>query len=1285
MLPHFTPVNDINSLSYSTVFSIYQDELGVMWMNTNNGLVRYNGNRFDYTGLLLGMKPINGDGKGHIYAQTNNAIIEYNIYNYTYKKVDTPDEINIQSACFHIGKKEFWVGSDNSIYKREDNVIRNYISLDKDVYITALLESHEGLIVGTRKNGLFIIDSQKNIRNLKHIDSEISSIFEDSNNNIWIGTWTEGAYCIKKNTDIEHFSTFQEGGNQLSDNFVRVFSEDRHNNIWIATMNGINIFNPRTRQISLCNLPVTTTQQSVWSIMKDKQGGMWVGTFYGGVYYSNPNADIFMPIEVQSDKTDKLYLVNKIIEDKRNDLWICSDGAGLIHIDCKNKTSQQIQNQSSNKTKSIYYDSSNDALWVGTHLGGLNKYDIASKKWTYYSISDSPDHQKKEVINDIVPYKGLLFLGTHDGVYLFDPQTGKSTQTGQLKSYNKLVYSLLIDDNILWIAAGRLYKYEIEKDLLSRHLIQEPNARLIEFVRIFKDGKNELWGLTLGDGFLSLKDSLKICNNETIGIANNFISSINETNDGKFVIGTNKGVSVYDPENNYCINYDSNNGFPLSSMRSGCILKRKNGELILGGIDGITTFLPHLLNFSSPLPHIRFDKLWINSKEVKPEDENTEIISPDKGLDLSYKQNSISIEIATNDYTQETALAYEYRLQNINNSWIPFDLKSPISFTNLSPGKYNLQVRVSSIVNDESGEPINFPFHISPPWYASWYAYLCYIIVITALLIWVFYYFWQKMVFKTTLEQQEIATKSKFRFFTHISHEFRTPLTLVIGQLEMLMQNNKFIPSIHKGMIAIYSQSVKMQNLIGQLLDFEKQSQGHFILRVREQDIIAFVDEIFLSFKSYANSRNIDFRFISVDDSIPVFFDNLQLQKVINNLLNNAFKFTAKGGSIVLEIRSDEHDLIISVEDTGIGISEKSIPHIFNDFYQDVNEDSPNYHQGTGIGLALSKSIIELHHGNISVKSELNKGSVFKVHLPLGNTWFKDDSRVEILEQNNDKTYDTTIASLITGDDTLNIYPPTEQAELPSILLIEDEENLRKMLVEIFSPMYNTIEASDGIEGYDKALALQPDIIVSDIMMPDMDGRTLCTKLKKDFNTCHIPIILLTAQTTIEQNIEGLKCGADDYITKPFNIRILVTRCNNLLHNRKVLRDKFQKHISASPDIITSNEQDQEFIHKILSIVENNLYSEEFDVSTLCKEILMSKTMLSIKIKGITGQTPGEFIQTVRLKKAAWMIKNKPDKNIAEIAYELGFSSPKYFRIRFKKQFGISPSGMKEEQSKDNI
>lgn len=537
-------------------------------------------------------------------------------------------------------------------------------------------------------------------------------------------------------------------------------------------------------------------------------------------------------------------------------------------------------------------------------------------------------------------------------------------------------------------------------------------------------------------------------------------------------------------------------------------------------------------------------------------------------------------------------------------------------------------------------------------------------------------------------EAIEELNQAKLQFFSNISHEFRTPLTLIISQIELLLQSSSLSPSIYNKLLKVYKNTYHMRNLISELLDFRKLEQGHMKLKVYEQDIVSFLKEIYLSFYEYASGHSITYNFTAPEERVLCSFDPKQMQKVFYNLLSNAFKYTKPNATIEMILENKENEVIIKVIDNGIGISKDDIDKIFDRFYQAENGISNiTKTPSTGIGLSLTKNIIELHHGTIQVESTPGYGSIFIVRLLKGCTHFTEE---ELARDQQEKQTESLIPDTVAFTDHMEEFSDAEQREVliegddspRTILLVEDNEELLQILGSLFSPIYRVLLARNGKEGLEKAREERPDIIVSDVMMPEMSGTEMCLKIKNDFDVCHIPVVLLTALTSAEQNIEGLQRGADDYINKPFNAKVLLARCNNLVRNRIILQKKFSQQKDFDAQSLASNPIDQKFLDTVNSIIEKNLDNIDFDMNMMARELGLSRSSLYAKFKALTGMTPNDFVLSCKLKRAATMLTAQPDLQIADISDRLGFGSPRYFTRCFKAQFEITPAEYRKRAEK---
>ena len=584
---------------------------------------------------------------------------------------------------------------------------------------------------------------------------------------------------------------------------------------------------------------------------------------------------------------------------------------------------------------------------------------------------------------------------------------------------------------------------------------------------------------------------------------------------------------------------------------------------------------------------------------------------------------------------------------------------------------------------------------ISAPWYATWWAFLLYIISFIGCL----YYFISSRIAKRTLalslekerfEKQQIEqlNQKKLVFFTNVSHEFRTPLTLIISHIDIILQKSSLNPSIYNQILKIRKNAQQMSNLISELLEFRKLEQNHKTLQISQQDITPFLKEIYFSFVDYAHLRNIHYDFQLSETPTLCWFDSQLLEKVFFNLLSNAFKYTPDNGNIIISGRTTDNEVEISISDTGSGIAKNDVSQIFARFFQANNQKPGEYSSpGTGIGLALSKTIVEKHHGTITVDSTLGKGSTFTVRLPRNADVFQADKNIQLSNQQQESSIVPGSLDVLPETDTYlteSVHTENAEEKTHTVLLVEDNEELLQLLTELFSPFYEVICATNGEEGLKQVYEHKIDLIISDIMMPKMSGTEMCLQIKNNIDYCHIPLILLTALNSTEQNIEGLNRGADDYITKPFHAQLLLARANNLIRSRLLMQHQFDKKPISEIDLTCINPLDKDILKRTAESIEQHIDDTEYDIPVLCKEVGIGRSLLYTKFKALTGMTPNNFILNYRLKHAAALLQQYPDIPIAEVSDRCGFSSPVYFSRCFKNQYGCTPQNYRKEKKTES-
>ncbi|MHB9056537.1 MAG: hybrid sensor histidine kinase/response regulator transcription factor [Paludibacteraceae bacterium] len=1306
---NFEHINAKNGLSNYSINSIYQDEHGFVWIGTRDGLNRYDGNKVNVfqqkTGdpsSLFGnnIRTVCGDKRGHLFLLCKSGAVFFDLKT---EKFRTIRRYNVTSIAS--GKNNFWFAASDTIFSynsTDKNPLKLHLLLPyKHPRITSLLETRTGLLYAAAElEGILVYD--KTLKNSKKIGiNHVVNLFEDSKQNIWVCTRYDGLFKIDYKGNIKNYKHDPNDPESIPDNFVRTIAEDKLGNYWVGLFVGLCKLNPEQNKFTFYKYDKQSAtglgSASVWSIINDNQGTLWIGTYFGGVDLYNPQYSFYKLYDASGGSSNSLSspVVGRIIEATDGNLWIGTDGGGLNYF---NRNKQTFTSYSWEKKlnlpihtiKSLWLDKKRGNLWIGTHLGGLYKFNQSTQ--TFSSFRHNPKDPKSipnNNVREIVHRNDTLYLATQNSIGAFDLKTESCTMMNfnDNEILKKELTDLLIDTkNRMWFAySNNVYQYDLTKKSLKKFKI---NNNVLIF---HEDSRKRLWAGTDGDGiyyFNETKQRFVTHTDLNKHLPSGYILAMEEAPGGNIFVTTNEGLLVVDLDfkNSQVLNVS--NGFPLDAFNENSLYISENGEIFAGGVSGMVSFSENDINLPHPDYEINITGLSINNQKIEA---GKSIVMPYStpyldGITLKPKHTVFSISFSTTNYIHSLKTDVQYMLEGFDKNWIDADYKQNITYTNLNPGKYVLRLKGKKKTSNGEYPEKTFSIVVLPPFYKTTFAYILYFLLLSLIVISIIRFYTSRIKLQASLayekkekEHIEELNRSKLRFFTNISHEFRTPLTLIANQVEIMLQMANIPQNIYSRLLNIMRNSNLMKKLVTELIDFRKYEQGFLKLKFSEYDIVYFLYEIFLSFKELAQSRDISYTFECKEEKIDVWFEASQMRKVFYNLIANAFKFTPAKGKITIRIEQQDFSVLVSIIDSGIGIATVDLNKIFDRFYQAENS-SADYaeNQGSGIGLALAKGIVDLHQGKIGVESELNTGSRFWVELKLGDSHIdesqkhkSEDIDLEIITDKNfaDKKF---IDEIIQSQEEVDTHNST-------ILIIEDNEELLNLLVDVFHNIYHVLTAKDGVEGFEKAVKNQPDIILSDVMMPRMSGVEMTSKLKTNMETSHIPIVLLTAQTASEFVVQGLLTGADDYVTKPFNIKVLITRCNNLVNSRKLLQNKYASQPEAEPQMIATNAIDQKLLERATEIVTNHISNPDFDINTFAAEIYLSRTNLFNKIKGITGQTPNEFIINIRLKMSLLYLMNSPEMSIDDISIRVGFNSSSYFIKKFRKLYGVTPSQYRKE------
>ena len=1300
---HFYSLNNTEGLNLNTVLSLYQDERNYIWLGTSNGVKIYKGGqvtsyKHDKSDPLTlpnnEIKQIIGDHNGHVYLRTGDkCIVEYSIASATFKVLvsGSVNFIHFNNGLYYSTGSEIY---RYDFEKSEAELLYSFENIN--IIISSIYKDSERLYIGTYGQGLYILENN----NLNQVVSKgyIHDIFKDSKGLFWLtSVYGDGVYVLDGEKVINYTNKASDPKTLSSDKTHRC-CEDKDGNIWIGTLKGLNKFDRKTGEF--IRFPNTEfSNESVTSVLCDHQGTIWVATYYFGVFYSNPDQQYYQVFRQGYSESEGLSsaVISRIVEDNNKNLWIATSTGGLNRYNLETgdikwyKNSGQFNSISSDNIKSLCYDESRNCMWIGTHLGGLDRLNINSGR-VYNYRHDPRDAQSipSNIITDIIKWEKNLIIASKGTISVFNPYNGTSKPLFQDNNYSKITghcNQLLLDSRgRLWIAhtssGAFCYNLETEKMMIFSNDKNLPGG--ISSGRInhmFEDSKGRIWLCNNQNG-LDLYDenngSFINFDVENSGIASNTVYAICEIEPDKYILTSDLGYTILNSETRETTNYINNQNHPLSSATEKCLYKTSDGRIFIGGMNGMISFdssrissLPRNYDIS---PYV----LSVDGVEVKPGD-SSEILDKDlsytSSISLSPNVNSIQLEYAVTDYLPYDRDRILYRLRNYTESWSVLPDNHTISFTKLPPGVYTLEVRSES-QDGSSGIHHELEIRVKRPFYKTIWAIIIYLIL-AIILVWIIFKTYHNHIRlqetikfeKQSSKREKELNQHKLRFFTNISHEFRTPLTVIIAQIELLMENTDFDKHTHSALTRIYKNCVLLKELIGELLDFRKQEQGYLKLRVSEKNIVSYVNELYLNFLSYAKKKHISYKFFKLYDDIPAWFDTKQLQKAINNLIINAFSHVQENGSVTVSVNKDSSNVVIDVTNTGQGIKADDINKIFDRFYQ-----SESSYSGTGIGLALAKGIIDQHCGRIEVFSEPDKETRFRVFLPLGANHFTPEQLVRSQEEPSPVLVNQSAVSDILLQETEEELELPKNSEVKTVLIVEDSDSLRQTLVELFSPFYNVLAASDGEQAYELALKVVPDLVVSDVMISNLSGLQLCRKLKASDITSLVPVVLLTSKSDDAQKIEAYKYGIDDYVVKPFNSKLLVSRCNNLVNIRTALEEKYSEVKSTSAKTIVANsETDKRFLIKAKEIVLKHILDNTFNIEVLARELGVSRTKLFTRLKDIQGVTPLEFIMDIKIDEAAKLLKENPEYNISEVSDRAGFSSPKYFRKYFKNKYGMTP------------
>ncbi|NJB71951.1 hypothetical protein GGR42_002413 [Saonia flava] len=1331
--PLFTKINQIDGLSNGRVTSIVKENDGFVWIGTKNGLNRYDGFQmkvYNKENSNIGSNDISDiliDSRGQIWVTTLGGGL--NLYDpimdafKVYKKTEDSENSlpsNQVNLVFEDSQQNLWIGTENglSFFNAKKETFTSYWHNPRDPSslshnsVTSIFEDAKGALwIGTFGGG--INRFTKEDISFEKIDSGenyftdfIYAISYLDDTHLLVGTSGNGLLELNINS-ITFNDFFEEKLNLKSEvNIVRSINHDSHDDLWIGTdgsgifhIQGINTPEPTSKHyVHSSQLQSSLSGNAIYEIMEDNDFNIWIGTAWSGINILDRQSNVDF---LYSDILGKNPFPVLSIFKNKDYLFFGLDGNGLTIYDNNNQEVDYFNKEDDNKYIEGNYiqcinEANNGWYWLGTFTNGLIKYNPTSKEYIRYK-HDPGDYTSisyNDVRYTLNDEKGNLWVATWGGgLNYFNIDTGSfkryrenTTVANSISSDN--VISLYSEDNQIWIATfgGGLDVFDTQKELFSNYSYSETNLNSPSsnnLLSLYKDSRNNLWIGTSGEGI----NRLNLATNQfdrfekESAIRYKTITSIIEDNDGKIWFSTKQGIFNY--------NYATNrfNTFPRLSgdFHINSVFKDEDGQLYFGEANGVVRFDPKKISAKNENPKVALIGFKLFNEEVTPTttgvlDKN--IVSEDQ-ITLKHDLDVITFDFTALLFPFSSNCEYMIKMENFDENWRNIGKEHTSTYTNLSPGDYIFKVKSRVAGSEWSDDYRSMNIRILKPLWLQWWAYLIYGLLILGL----FYLFrkyivaWEQLknnlrLEKLTHEKDTELYNLKQQFFTNISHEIRTPVTLILGGVNRLIKNGVHLKSMHMSAVdSIKKNSDHLLQLVNELLDYRKLEHKELKLSVSEEDFVKFCEEIYLSFTEVSLQKNINFTFRSSYPQIMLWFDKNQFEKVVYNLLSNAFKFTENSGAITLEIENHENNVQLKINDNGVGMKRNQLDKIFNRFYQIDNEETDN-ETGFGLGLSISKEIVDLHHGKISVSSKKGIGTQFTIELQKGNSHFKSEELVE--ENSNDEVIENYFQNDVSADISITDYSGLKNQ---TILIVEDNLEIRKYMLELLDGKCNVVEAENGEQAYALALADMPDLIISDVMMPIMNGITLTRKLKSDVRTSHIPIILLTARATVMNKMEGYETGADEYVTKPFHEELLLSRINNILKTRRFLRQKFESEGLALPEDLNLNQPDKQFLERIIEIIKEHMDSDNLNAKFISQELGMSHSVLYKKIKFITGMTFIDFVRDYKLKTAKKLIQEY-NLTVAEASYNIGYSDKKYFSKLFKQRFGKNPSEFYKRQKK---
>lgn len=1298
---------DSTSLKNNYVRTLFEDSRGNFWIGCINGLQRYDRATDNFHELFISRKDgrknphitsiierRNGDlwiatsGQGAISLKKNSNPASFHI------ETELTDRIgsNYLNVIFEDSRQNLWIATEEKglyRYSPESKELKSYKApyhIAGDDVSAICEDAHGQIFVGTLTKGLFRLSSRQEgnfepVLYQNRMNLNIRTLIIDTRGKLIIGTDGEGVKEYQPQQDIIVDSEINAGPFDFSKSKVHSLIEDKDHNLWLGIFQKGLILVPgisnKFDYYGYKSIHNNTIGSScVMAIHTDEQATIWIGTDNDGLYAINDQGKQLRHYTHQAGNPQSVPgTILCLYEDSNQELWLGSYFDGLARMNkqtgtCQDATSLLQGNLNAGKPKvSCIIEDKNKNLWVGTYGSGLYKINLPTQHVTYYESTrnENDDWSINRLPNDWISYlledkEGMIWIGTYKGLAVLNPQT----------------------DNFI--------NYKKQNNLLPGYVVYS----------LLESSNGEIWAGT-SEGLVCLnKDRLTpVLFTTADGLPSDIICGLAEDEKKNIWISTHQGISKLNPPEKKFINYYAGDGLQGNEFTRTAVFKDKRGKIFFGGTNGVTAFYPQDITEIKKEMNVLITGFHVANRPVKKGDKSGNNVITDTAVmdteqfTLAYNENTFSIDFSVLEFSNPDRISYQYKIKELGDEWISTQPgTNRVTYSSLKPGKYTFSVQARDHNNFSNIRTVTIA--ITPPWYQTWWAKVIWGCLGALLIYALTMYILSRIRHRQEVMRQkhmEQINEAKLQFFINISHEIRTPMTLIISPLEKLLAEHSEKQPVY---LMIYRNAQRILRLINQLMDTRKLDKGQMHLKFRETDIVGFINDLMQTFNYQAQKKNITFTFekeLEGADSLKVWIDLNNFDKVLMNVLSNAFKYTHEGGNIEVSLKTGHNDAYrgalkdyfeIDITDNGIGIDKNKIEQIFERFYQ-IDNDMTQSNFGTGIGLHLSRSLVELHHGIIKAENrEDGQGTRFVIRLPLGSNHLK----AEELENPEETGSEPTISQLpkdsiyeTEEENKTNEYRKPKAKTRYRVLIVEDDEEIRRYIRSELDSDFRIYECTNGREGLETILKEKPDLVISDVMMPEMDGITLCRKIKQNININHIPIILLTAKSKAEDQIEGLEIGADAYIVKPFNTELLRTTISNLIANRERLRGKLvgEQQVEEKITKIEMKSNDEILMSKVMKTINDHLADPTLNVEMLAANVGMSRVHMHRKLKELTNQSARDFIRSIRLKQAANLLREK-NLSVSEVAYATGFSNLSHFSNTFRDFYGISPSEYKEQQ-----